>query len=221
MPERAATETTVHRALAEPRRAAIVEELEQAGEALDATELARRVGRHPNTVRWHLDTLLDAGLIRSHTAPRSTPGRPRVVYELTPGFGQDDAHHRLLAAALADAVARSENPGAEAERAGRALGRQLAESDSPAGREDPVTALVGILADHGFEPVASDLDISMHRCPYGELARTSPAVVCGVHRGLVAGALDELGSTLEIDELEVFPRPDVCIVHLRESSAGR
>lgn len=75
-------DTAVYRALADERRAAIVAELESRGRALDGHELGRRVGLHPNTVRWHLRVLADAGLVHSHAAPRQTPGRPRIVYEL-------------------------------------------------------------------------------------------------------------------------------------------
>ena len=51
-----------------------------------------------------------------------------------------------------------------------------------------------------------------------ELARESPAVVCGMHRGLVEGVLEaQLG--LEVNELEVFARPDVCVLRLRAAGA--
>lgn len=64
------------------RRRRILAELEAAGAALDASEIAGRVGLHPNTVRWHLAVLADAGLVGSRPARRATPGRPRIVYEL-------------------------------------------------------------------------------------------------------------------------------------------
>lgn len=54
----------------------------------------------------------------------------------------------------------------------------------------------------------------MRRCPFHDLAETSPEVVCAVHRGLISGALAELGQQLVVKELEIFPRPDVCIARL-------
>ena len=73
-----------------------------------------------------------------------------------------------------------------------------------------------MLGEHGFEPRVAGLEVTMHRCPFTELARESPAVVCGMHRGLAEGALAEAGSTLGVDALEVFPQPGVCVLHLRE-----
>ena len=63
-------DTSGHRALAEPSRARILETLAAAGEPLDAAELAERVGLHPNTVRWHLGVLADAGFVTS--SPRAS-----------------------------------------------------------------------------------------------------------------------------------------------------
>src|SRR5207342_643290 len=71
------------RALLDDRRARIAEELK--GEpGLDVQELSRRLGLHPNTIRWHLGVLADAGLVGSERAARRTPGRPRVLYRLRP-----------------------------------------------------------------------------------------------------------------------------------------
>jgi predicted ArsR family transcriptional regulator len=208
-------ETRLHRALADERRARIVEELESAGEALDATELATRVGLHPNTVRWHLGILADAGLVHSYAAPRPTPGRPRILYALDPTAapaGRDD--YRLLAMVLADTVARGADSAAASERAGQAWGRELVRSHERTRRTAGVDAVVDLLAERGFEPTADGLEIEMRRCPFHDIAELHPEVVCAVHRGVVDGALDELDSELAVGELEVFPRPDVCVLWL-------
>jgi hypothetical protein len=42
-------------------------------------------------------------------------------------------------------------------------------------------------------------------------------VVCAVHCGLVSGALEELGSDLEVGELAVFVEPDLCVAWLQRS----
>ena len=98
--------TAVHRALADPRRAELVAALEEAVDALDASELGRRVGLHANTVRWHLGILEDAGIVGSHPEHRKTPGRPRRVWERVPRPEHDHAgEHRALARALVSLVA--------------------------------------------------------------------------------------------------------------------
>jgi predicted ArsR family transcriptional regulator len=214
-------ETTVHRALADPRRAEIVAELRSAGEPLDSSELGRRIGLHANTVRWHLAILTDAGLVRSHSAPRDGPGRPRRVYAATERTqSRDDERppaadaHRALATALVGIVAGQPGAGEAAERAGRALGREEVAGAGPSA--DPIARLLAVLDAHGFAPVVEGCEVTMHRCPFPDLAGLSPEVVCGVHRGLVDGVLDGLGTGLAVEELEVLPRPDVCVAHLGE-----
>jgi predicted ArsR family transcriptional regulator len=59
----------------------------------------------------------------------------------------------------------------------------------------------------------------MRRCPFHDLAEVNPGVVCGVHRGLVGGALAELGSKATVTSLDVFPRPGVCVLRLGPAAA--
>jgi predicted ArsR family transcriptional regulator len=211
--------TATHRALAEPRRAELVAALEEAVVALDASELGQRVGLHANTVRWHLGILEDAGIVGSRHDHRGRPGRPRRVWERAPREEHDDAgEHRALARALVSVVAGRPEAAADAEAAGRAWGTLAARRAGapPANGEGSVGRLARVLAERGFEPRVDGLEVTMHRCPFADLAQESPAVVCGIHRGLAEGALAETGSTLTVGDLEVFPRPGVCVLRLRE-----
>ena len=81
-----------------------------------------------------------------------------------------------------------------------------------------MSRLVHVLEEHGFEPRAEGLDVTMARCPFADLARESPEVVCGIHRGLVEGVLAEAGSALGVERLDVFPRPGVCVLALAETA---
>jgi len=213
--------TTVHRALADPRRAELVAAVGEAVEALDATELGRRVGLHANTVRWHLGILEDAGLVGSRPEHRKTPGRPRRVWERVPRLEHNAGEHQALARALVSLVANRPDAAADAEAAGRAWGRSAARrSGSPSTAEGgAVVELARVLGEHGFEPHVDGLHVTMRRCPFADLARESPAVVCGIHRGLVEGALEEASSTLTVRDLQVFPRPGVCVLRLRGPDA--
>jgi predicted ArsR family transcriptional regulator len=213
--------TAVHRALADPRRAELVAALEEAVTALDASELGRRVGLHANTVRWHLGILEDAGIVGSRSEHRATPGRPRRVWERTPPGEHDEAdEHRALARALVSAVAGRPEAAADAEAAGRAWGRAAARR-SGAQEAGSVDVLARVLDAHGFEPRVDGLDVAMRRCPFADLARQSPAVVCGIHRGLVEGVLDETSAGLSVSELQVFPQPGLCVLRLgAERKAG-
>ena len=60
----------------------------------------------------------------------------------------------------------------------------------------------------------------MHRCPFHDLAEQYPDVVCAAHRGLISGALEELGSPLGVAELEIFVEPDLCVARLDTCQAA-
>lgn len=208
------TDTAPHRALADEQRARIVAELQASPAGLDASEIGRRLGRHANTIRWHLGILARAGIVRSDAETRSAPGRPRILYRLGPMIRSERSdEYRLLASVLADTVSR-QGRGAEAcERTGRTWGADLVGGRD---RDDcgEIEAVVGILAEQGFEPQADELAIRMCRCPFHDLAEAHPEVVCAVHRGLISGALKALGSNLSVSALEIFPQPNVCVAHL-------
>jgi predicted ArsR family transcriptional regulator len=211
-------EPALHRALADGRRQRLVAELREAPGGLDARELARRLDLHQNTVRWHLGVLADAGLVESHPAQRSEPGRPRILYTLSrhaarPGHNE----YRLLATILAGTVADQGEGSACAESAGRAWGRYLVRRPLPLVRvsdDEAIGEVVRVLDEQGFVPDADGCDVNMRRCPFHDLAEQHPEVVCAVHRGLISGALEELGSELEVDELRVFVEPDLCVARL-------
>jgi predicted ArsR family transcriptional regulator len=210
--------TTRHRALADARRVRIVDELRAADGGLDATELGSRVGLHPNTVRWHLGILSHAGLVSSAPATHATRGRPRILYSPEPEpaeHGTDE--HRLLATVLTGALAGSDDGAARAEEAGEAWGHYLLARDPLARPSDDAAAVeevVDLLDQQGFEASTHEREIHMARCPFHALAESQPEVVCAVHKGLITGALSALGSELEVEGLDVFVRPDLCVARL-------
>ncbi|HZR91283.1 MAG TPA: helix-turn-helix domain-containing protein [Gaiellaceae bacterium] len=217
-------ETSLHRALADERRSRIVAELRAEPAGIDVQELSRRLGLHPNTLRWHLGILGDAGVVVSHPAPRSTPGRPRIVYTLRGEIaarGHDE--YRLLAAILAGTVADDADAERRSEQAGRAWGRFLVHRPQPGVRlseEAAMGEVVRLLGEQGFQPELDGRELRMHRCPFHDLAEQYPEVVCAAHRGLLAGALDELGGGLELAAVDVFAEPSLCVARLAPAAAG-
>jgi predicted ArsR family transcriptional regulator len=215
------TPTTVHRALANEQRRQLVDELRGNVDGLDVNELARRLKLHPNTIRWHLGILADAGLATSRAEGRTTPGRPRRVYTLTegPGLAQEESY-RLLATILGSTIARLADGLPKAEAEGRAWGRYLVK---PRPRHVQLTdgqavqEVIEILAEQGFLPEVGDGEIRMRQCPFRELAEVDAGITCAVHRGLVSGALRALGSDLDVERLDAFVEPELCIARLRPS----
>lgn len=208
----------VHRALGDPSRARLVDVLRTAGRGLDASELGAEVGLHPNTVRAHLDVLEDAGLVRSASEHRDRPGRPRRLYSATRELADDE--HGMLAAALAGALEPIAEGPELAEAAGTGWGRKLAgDVTDMQATGDRVGLLVEILDAGGFVPERVGDAITMHRCPYEQLAEASPRVVCAFHAGLIAGALDEIGADVELRELRPWAGADGCVAALGEPTS--
>lgn len=217
-----------HKALAEVSRFRILEELRGRGR-LDSRQLGEAVGLHPNTVRSHVEQLVDAGLVRSITAPGGGRGRPRVLYEAVAESGPvQEGGYRLLAQILASYLASVDQPQVVAEGAGRAWGSYLADKPEPFANVSPEEAtekVVRLFSELGFMPEAvEDAEapkILLHRCPFREVAEANQEVVCAVHLGMLKGALAEMGAPLQATRLVPFVKPTLCIAHLAAQTAGR
>lgn len=212
----------MHRALGDESRTHLMRILRGTTDPLDAHELARQLGLHPTTVRAHLDVLVDAGLVVSHTEDRTTPGRPRRLYRAaTDGVVATDANgYRLLAEMLASHLTgTSADVAQHAITTGRAWGTYLVERPAPYATMPAEAARAEVLRllDHlGFEP-RFDEDgsrILLRRCPFLDVARRHPDVVCSLHLGLIQGALETLGAPLEARDLEPFVGPSLCVAHV-------
>lgn len=204
-----------YHALADPVRRRILRLLEDSAQPCDVETLAGSVRLHPNTVRGHLDVLEKAQLVIRSTRPRSTPGRPRVVYEaVADPFDTAGSGYRLLAELLTATVRTSaDDPVRAAEEAGHAWGMRCLDTDGatpPGVAEDRLTALLDSI---GFEPRATrDGDrtvIELNDCPFRDLARENADVVCSLHLGLMRGAAEALGST-EVEQFQPFAEPSMC-----------
>ncbi|HEY8471119.1 MAG TPA: helix-turn-helix domain-containing protein [Natronosporangium sp.] len=206
-------------------RARVLAALHDAGEPLDAREVAGRVGLHPNTARFHLDGLVATGAVERASEQRDQPGRPRTLYAARPTDAAGAAgrrSYRLLAEILTSYVAaETPRPAQAAEQAGHAWGRYLAERPPPFQQVHADTAteqLVDVLREIGFapEPVTGRRDrrILLHHCPFRETAQAHRDVVCAIHLGLMRGLLAELDAPIEADRLEPFVEPSLCVTHL-------
>lgn len=221
----------VHRVLAGVSRVQVLEVLREHGRALTVTDVAERVGLHPNTVRLHLDHMVEAGLATREREHRDRPGRPRLLYAATavePGRGGRGGQggYRLLAEILASRLEdTSPQPGEIAAAAGRTWGADLARTLSPADRRDAGQAtehMVALLDGLGFAPRSADAGqtIALHRCPFLQVAEKHAQVVCGVHLGLMQGAFAELDAPVQITRLDPFVAAGLCLARLAPVPAG-
>ena len=200
-------------------RRQLLDLLRSRGEAFDIAELASRTGLHPNTLRGHLQLLVDLGQVDRTVAPRTGPGRPRVQYSARPTEGTDDPY-RQLAGELAAGIAHQSGDEGAAHAAGRHWGRRvrararLAPDAVPDGPAAVALAADG-LTQLGFatetEPLGDRLYLTL--CPFEALARENRSV-CQVHHDLLNGLFDELGGAVTCTQLDTFVRPDLCVAHL-------
>jgi predicted ArsR family transcriptional regulator len=208
-------------------RTRVLEVLQDSGMLLNVNDVAARVGLHANTVRLHLDALVGAGLADSEAEKRDLRGRPRKLYAAnanSPNAGRRS--YRFLAQILASSIAaQTSKPREAAVKAGQEWGRYLGEGPSPFKRVDADEAtgrLVGALDTLGFFPEAvtkgRQRRVLLHHCPFREVAQEYPEVACSIHLGLMNGLLAELDAPLEVDRLDPFVEPALCVASFSPST---
>ena len=114
-----------HRVLASISRVAVLETLRETGRPMGVRELAERMNLHDNTVRKHLDLLVENGFATRLRDGAGRRGRPRYVYAASPRSSPVDVrlrNYRLLASVFAAYLDDADDPQAAAEEAGRRFG---------------------------------------------------------------------------------------------------
>jgi len=212
------------------RRTHIIQMLREATEPLSVEAVAQTAGIHINTARFHLESLVDAGLATRETEVRSQPGRRRVLYSGTlPSQTHERAHgFRLLATILTSTIANLyPNAGEDMYQVGRKWGRYLTSRPAPFetfNEEEIDKRVVDKLDALWFAPeLRSDGDQRMmlfHNCPFAESSQQFPEVVCQLQAGMINGSLEELGSQQRIISLEPQVSHHLCRANLGDAPAG-
>jgi predicted ArsR family transcriptional regulator len=211
------------------RRQQVLDTIHRAGAPVGVSEIADHLGVHPNTARFHLEALVDEGVIERAPDPPSGPGRPRVGYRARPGLARGGArrYRELAELLLGHLSATSDDPAATAAAAGRTWGAHLVPRPAPfheITRDEAVDRLTAMLDDLDFapEPVAGEHGppdrVRLRHCPFLELAEPHRDLVCPLHLGLMQGALSELGAPVTVAALEPFAEPTACLAHLTPST---
>jgi predicted ArsR family transcriptional regulator len=186
--------------------------------------IADRLGVHPNTVRFHLDSLVADDQVEQVEHGRKGPGRPPLMFRAVRQMDRGGTrHYRLLAEILITALAAERDPRAKAMAAGRSWARELdsrLESlpGDGVGAEKAIGKLVAVLDELGFAPERrtseGEQQVGLRHCPFLELAETRASVVCPIHLGLMQGALETWAAPVSVDRLDAFVEPDLCLAHI-------
>ena len=207
-------------------RADVLDMLRAADGPLGVREVALPMGLHPNTARFHLEALVEAGLATRETEDRETPGRPRIGYRAAVGGPGGRRRYRLLAEMLTSLIAGTmPEPGSAAEAAGREWGAYLTQQPPPyqklsAGQA--IGKLTAIMEELGFSPQAEAGDgsgqyrLCLRQCPFREVAQHHQDVICSLHLGLMRGALARMRAPVTADRLDPFVEPSLCVARLSE-----
>ena len=198
----------VLKALGDNTRYAIYLELARSARPLATADIAESLALHANTVRPHLEKMRDAGLIDVQVSGRGDVGRPQHRYAIAngaPSLGLEPPTMPVLARMVLAMAKRLQASPEDAAAVGEDEGTRRARPYANA--PSTLEALVSDLDRLGFDPIVSDagtgdeLDadvddgavVAFANCPFADLAQEHPELVCGLHRGLVAGFVSEMG----------------------------
>ena len=188
-------------------------------------EAAQHVGISRKLAAFHLDKLVDAGLLETtfrRLTGRTGPGagRPAKLYRRSSAEHAVslpprtyDVAAELLAQAVeegGDAPARK-SVSQVGHRFGRELGEQVrSRLSGRASRERRMAALVQALDRYGYEPRREGRAVRLGNCPFHALSEGHPELVCGMNLSLLEGVLDGMeGGDLEA---RPDPKPGECCV---------
>jgi predicted ArsR family transcriptional regulator len=217
--------------LGEPTRRRLYELVAASHREIGRDEAARQLDISRELAAFHLDRLVEGGLLG--TAYRRPPGRggpgagrPAKLYRRTErevAVSLPDRRYDVAADVFAQGLERAEaiaGPGvvrqalgAVATERGRELGTRArrAAGRRPT-RERLRRALFDLLARAGYEPEVEPRSgtVSLRNCPYRSVAEAHRDLTCGANLAWAEGLVDGLGGAKLAPELA--PAPGRCCV---------
>ena len=187
--------------LVDPSRRALFDYVRRQDHPVRREEAAEATAMSRGLAAFHLDKLVEAGLLAArYEAPGGRPrgrGRTPKVYEPVGGgvaITIPERRDDLIADILAEAYVQREEP----ERVARRRGRESAVEDLPA---------------LGFEPRRDGDLIVLDNCPFHALAARHGAFICGMALAFLGGLAERATGLSAVP----VPPSGGCCVALRES----
>jgi len=205
--------------LAEPVRRALYLHVAASSDAVGRDAAATAVGISRALAAFHLDRLVEAGLLQTEfrrLTGRSGPGagRPAKLYrrsaiqvDVTLPERRDDVLAGLFATALDNRDRDAEGSVTALDPVLTRLDRAAHDYGSRIGREarsraggratvpQRLAATADVLGGIGYEATTDETVLTMRNCPFDRVARDHRDLVCGTNRAMMEGVVDGLGST--------------------------
>lgn len=206
-------------ALADETRRGLYEYVATQREPVGREQAAGAVGVPLHTASFHLDRLVDAGLLVTEfrrLTGRTGPGagRPSKLYlraRREVAVSLPARRYDLAGDILATAISRASEGGSLED----ALAACAREEGLDLGRGTDGRGLDGlarVLVGQGYEPFEEDGELALANCPFDSLARKHTDLICGVNCSFVQGVADGMGT----DGLtaRLAPAEGVCCVRV-------
>jgi predicted ArsR family transcriptional regulator len=195
-------------------------------------QAAEAVGVSRELAAFHLDKLLNAGLLEAHyerPSGRAGPGAGRTsklyrptstTVEVSIPARRYDVLGGILVQAI-DGSSSGESTKQVAGRVARQLGLGIGRAAGGENRRRSGSTLElaeEVLSQYGFEPQRDGRGgLTLRNCPYQALARQSPELVCGINQAFLGGVLEGIANGRGDLLATLEPMPGQCCVHLHSS----
>lgn len=230
MPDELADRVAAIGALTEPTRRALYRYVATQPEPVSREQAARAVELPLHTAKFHLDRLVEDGLLDvefRRLSGRSGPGagRPSKLYRRSTrqfSISLPERRYELAGDVLATAIDRSIREGipiaesvrdAAAETGRRLAAGFLADDDHSGPEHEDLERTVRVLTRHGYEPQRSGSRVRLANCPFDRLATDHTDLVCGLNLALIGGVID--GLQIRDVTPELAPEKGLCCVQLQ------
>jgi predicted ArsR family transcriptional regulator len=202
--------------LADPVRRRLYDYVVRAGRDVSRDGAARGVKIDRSLAAFHLEKLVDAGLLEAsyrRLSGKGGPGagRPSKVYRRAAGeisVTLPARRYETAAQLLATAIESSSS---------RATARALGEAAHAMGKRLGAEGgtIERVLGRNGFEPFQDGKTLRLRNCPFHALAEAHRDLVCGMNLALIEGFVDGCGAKGSTVALE--PGDGRCCVAIRRS----
>jgi len=224
-------ESVLHRTLGSPSRVQILRLLYRG--PLSVEEMAKKLDLQPITIRHHLQSLMEAGIVECHEERSGTAGRPKAYYSVAktaPSTSFPKRQYQILSESLINSIIEEfgiNKTKALLKKIGTSMGEFAVKtlgsehnikSWSP---KDYETYMIrGYFEEEGAEPEmleATDNKIvyRLHNCLFQELSVKMPEIMCDVlHESFHEGVMKAIGKDLKIDRATCMGHGDPYCEHV-------